>query len=130
MSHELTFGGDPEDALVTAHGKASVDELDRIFKDLLHDPRYRPGMLVLADHRDVDWSGLTHDHLRQRIDRLEEDAELMVGSSFAVVLGQPLDYGIQRMLQALAESQRVEGDRRAFYSLEDARAWLATRPRT
>lgn len=75
MQHELIWDTDgPEDLLVITHGVASIEGLDAWVQDALNDPRVRAGSRVLVDHRDLDWSPLSHSDIERRAELLARDA--------------------------------------------------------
>jgi hypothetical protein len=90
----------------------------------LLDERYRPGMRVLVDHSRLDWPDLDADELRRRVELLVRDSERIGPSRIAVAVSQPVAFGYLRMMQGFA-AQRLAFEPRIFYSIEDARAWLA-----
>jgi len=68
VEYEITWGGDPEDATVTTSGTATLEGLDAWVQEGLSDPRYRSGMHILVDHRQLDWSGLSPANVQERIE--------------------------------------------------------------
>ena len=74
MEYVIVWGGDPEDPLITTSRGVTVDALDEFTQAALSDPRYRPGMAVIVDHRNADWSEMTTADLRRRVDLLAHDA--------------------------------------------------------
>jgi len=127
VEHEIIWGGDPEDASVTTWGSATIESLDAWVQEGLSDPRYRPGMRVLIDHSQLDWSELTPADIQQRIELFAKDAGRTGHISAAVVMRAPVDYGIARMEQAFIELHpEVQIDLGVFFSVEEARKWLRT----
>ena len=128
MSHEIRFGGGgPEDVLITTRGHSSIEGLDAMVQAALGDPRYRPGMRVLIDHSRLEWPELATDELRRRVDLFVRDSDRIGAGYIAIVVGQPAAFGYMRMMQAFGE-HRVAFEPGVFYSIEDARAWLADQP--
>jgi hypothetical protein len=123
MQYEIRWGGVWEDVLVTTTGKVTVEQLDAWVQEVLADPRFRPNLRVIVDHRLAEWDHLTVGELRRRIDILVRDADRIGHQRGAWVVGRPVDFGIGRMLQAFAEGRwRVEW--RICSDLDAARAWL------
>jgi hypothetical protein len=129
MDWEITWvddsGGDPEDVRVTTSGLVTVEDLDAYVQEILADPRFRPGLHVLVDHRRADWSAMTEYDLRRRVDLLVRDADRIGGARSAWVGATAGDYGIGRMMQAFHES-RSELSVRIFTDVDAARRWLAS----
>ncbi len=131
MSHyALSWGGDPEDVTVTAHGDVTAELVAEYTREALADPRSRPGMLILIDYRDADLSRLTQADLDQRLAAMTRDATPLQGGRLAIVVGQPVDFGIMRMLHQrgdlLLERAGIDFERHVFESIDEGRAWLAT----
>jgi hypothetical protein len=125
VDYEITWGGDPEDVSVTTSGRVTIEELDGWAQEVLADPRYRPGLRVLVDHRGSLWDHLTPDDLRRRSELVARDAE-RIGphrNQIAMVASRPVDYGLGRMLEMMIEA-RTDVDFQVFYDIDDARAWL------
>jgi hypothetical protein len=47
----IEFGGEPQDVTIAIAGVADIATSLRLYIDLTADPRYRPGLLILADIR-------------------------------------------------------------------------------
>ncbi len=125
---EIVWGGKPEDVRMIASGKADADGLIAAGERLHSDSNFRPGLRVLVDHRQVDWSHMTEDDVRRTVDLLAVNPapEIMY---CAMVMGRPVDYGIARMRQHYVEARsELSLELRVFTTLEDARDWLATKP--
>jgi len=93
-------------------------------QSLLDDPRFRPAMRILLDHRRLTWTGVTTTELRHRIDLIARDADRLGYQRVAWVgSGKNADSGVGRMLQTLSDqhSQMVS---RVFDDIDEARAWL------
>jgi hypothetical protein len=122
VEFQLAWGGDPEDLLVTASGVASGDDLSPL-EAALADPRWRPPMHVLLDYREVDMSHLSVSAIEERVALLVDSGHRIGRCHTAVVVTRDLNFGIVRMLQAIAE-QRVTYELGVFRSFEQARDWL------
>jgi hypothetical protein len=129
VEYEITWGGDPEDALVTTWGVATIESLDAWVQDGLADPRYRSGMHVLIDNRRLDWSGLSPADVHKRVELFAKNAVRLDSARAAVVMGAPVDFGIARMEQAYVELDPELGiEIKVFFSIEEARKWLRSLP--
>ncbi len=127
MEYELRWGGEPEDLLVTTSGKATLPELDAWVQAVLADPRFKPHLRVLVDHRRTQWDHLSSEDLRRRVDTLVRDADRIDRPRVAWVVSQPVAFGLGRMMQMLAED-RWNVEWRAFLDVDEARAWLRAAP--
>ena len=125
MTHEIVFGGDPEDVLVRTAGTATVDGLSAMGSATVTDPRFRPPLKLLVDHRLLDWRQMTADDVRLRAERLlDREAHLLVGCRLAIVPHGTAGFGVVRMLWGQVEAD-VRLDFGVFATIEEARAWLA-----
>ncbi|MGD0167633.1 MAG: hypothetical protein ABSC51_10185 [Gaiellaceae bacterium] len=128
LGYEITWGGDPEDACVTTWGTASIEGLDAWIQEGLSDPRYRPGMHVLIDHRQLDWSGLSSEDVHERVALFARDAVRLDSARAAVVMRSPVEFGMARMEATYIDLEPELGIAiRIFFSIEDAREWLRER---
>jgi hypothetical protein len=116
----------PADVIVRTAGVATLDGLDRWTRAVLRDERRRPGMRLLVDHRRLDWSGFSREDALRRVDAVLAALDDAQASAIAVVLGSPLAYGLQRMMQAYSADGAERAGVRfgAFQSIEEAERWL------
>jgi hypothetical protein len=130
VKHEIIWNGELEDAYVTASGAATVEAMDDCRRSLTSDSRFRSGIRVLIDHRQVDWSGMTHEDVLGVINLLSRDASRFGFTYCAMVMGKQVDFGIARMQQQYAEiDSELQIEFRVFSTIEDARDWLRTLPK-
>ena len=123
MEYAIQFGGDPEDVLITTSGVAELDILHALVEEVIADTRFEPGMSVIVDHTALDVSGLAAADMRARSARLAANADRIGPTRVATVVGSPAAFGLWRMMDAY-EDGLLESEGRAFYSLDEARAWL------
>ena len=128
LEFELLWDGDPEDLLVTTWGAATPEGIRAHREAINENERLRPGMLILIDHRRLDWSGMSTPEIRAQSALFPRDAERLGAASLAVVMGSSVDYGLMRMLHAQIPGN-MQLDAAIFTTIEDARAWLADRRR-
>ena len=122
MTWTIVFGGDPEDVLATTHGYASIADTARFIASLLDDPRFHPGMRVLIDHSDLNWTKMDSNALRARSESLVKATANIDNLHVAIVAGRT-EIGILRMIEAFAGGSlgfAVE----IFPTREAAREWL------
>ena len=125
VGYEITWGGDPEDVCVTTWGTASIEGLDAWVQEGLSDSRYRPGMHILIDHRQLDWGGLSPADMHERVELFARHAVRLDSARAAVVMRASVDFGMARMEQTYIDLEPELGIAiRIFLSLEDAREWL------
>ena|SRR5450759_1828182 len=128
MEHEISWGGDPEDASVTTRGEASLEGFYAWVQEGLSDPRYREGMSIIVDHRELDWSGISLQDVQARIELFKKDSHLLGRIRAAMVMRAAVDFGLARMYQAYVELQPdLQIEIGVFTSIEAARAWIRER---
>ena len=107
----VRWDGDPKD-------QASVESL----KQLLADPALRPGLNYLSDQRGLE-SPATTPLVTNAVHFLQRMAQTQGPFKCAVVVAREASFGMGRMAEAFTSGSDVEV--KAFYSIEDAEAWLA-----
>ena len=126
MEYSLDFDTEPGTLIGTLSGLASLEGLLAYQAAYLADPRRRPGMKVLTDLRALDPRDLTTDELRAIADSNAMRSERFGSGRSAVVVSEPAAFGLMRMFQAFTEDAGF--DQQLFYSMDDARRWLAAGP--
>jgi hypothetical protein len=121
MDYTLEF--DSERVTITTSGRVDVADIERLVRELVSDPRFTPGMPILADHSALETRGLMADGAR-RIGHIFVNFGNKIGRSpLAVVVANKLTYGLVRMASTFA--LRAPLNIKIFYSREDAETWLA-----
>ena len=127
MKFELVYGGDgPEDLLIRASGRADGPEYEAFYDDLVADPRFRRGMRILADFREVDISGLTSAAVVSIGKSVAAREGAWGPARYAIVVPNVAGFGLIRMAELTAGLKEMQVH--AAYTLEDARAWLERGP--
>ena len=117
----VTWGGDPEDLLITEEGVSDEQPVTQM-KDVFGD-RYRPDLLVLIDARRSDYTRVSSDLIGSRVDSLFSTIGTAPDLRFAVVVGPSVEFGLWRAWGSMVES-RVGAQVHVTESLDDARDWL------
>jgi hypothetical protein len=126
VEYSLDFESEPGMLIVTVSGLASLEQLLAYQAEYLFDPRWSPGMNVLTDLRGLDASTLSSDQIRAFAASNNLRADLFGSGRTAVVVSERVTFGLLRMFQFHTDAAGF--DQRAFYSLEEARRWLAETP--
>jgi hypothetical protein len=122
VNYSIEFGGVPQDVTITTFGMADADGLIGFVRDLVANPRFRPGMLILVDHMSIDASKLTGADVRAQAGVVVGLSEKLGPSKVAIVVPTPLTFGYARMYEHHAAETQLHS--RVFYSRRDALAWL------
>lgn len=124
MDFELVYGGEgPEDLLIRASGCADGPEYEAFYDGLIVDPRFRRGMKIVGDFRDVDVSRLPAGAVVSIAKSVAAREAAWGAARYAIVVPNTAGFGLIRMAELTAGLQEMEVH--AAYTLEDARAWLA-----
>jgi hypothetical protein len=122
--YTIDFGGEPQDVTITTSGPANAEGLLGFVRDLVADPRYRPGMLILVDHLAVDPSTITGADIRAQAQTVVALDDQIGPSTVAIVVPNPLAFGYARMYELHAAPAQLRS--RVFYSRGEALEWLAS----
>lgn len=127
MAAEHRFRIDPVEGLVIERfaGRLSLRELMTGGEEINGHPDFRMGLRYLVDLREATVT-LAGTDVRTLADFIGQSDE---GARVAVVVGRSLEYGVARMLAALAEGHAVEA-LHAFWKVDEACAWLGVDPAT
>ena len=122
FSVELCGGSD--DIHVKSRGLATLEGLRRFTGWLISLPGFRPGLNLLVDHRDADFSEFSSGDARSRVEDAVILNEKFGDARIAIVVGSVADYGIHRMMELLA-GDRYTFETQIFTDVDEAHAWLA-----
>jgi hypothetical protein len=93
------------------------DELERYYSE--HLTKLTLWDFVRGDHRLI-----TSDHILELVQKMKERSYLRQDGKTAIVTHKDADFGMTRMLQAYAESQKIEFEIEVFKDIEKAKEWL------
>lgn len=120
----ISFQFDPERNLVIvmAEGIITDDDLQSYRKELTSDPRFRPGMRILSDHRSVERHLLTLEGAYQSMKENGALESKFKDCRQAIVTNSDLHYGMTRMYQTMMSD--IFPNMKVFRDMEEAKAWL------
>jgi hypothetical protein len=125
VEYTITFGGDPEDVQVTLSGPVTLEAIAAYLADLVHDPRWRPGMQALVDVSALDPPGLSAIEIERLADlHATLKAELGPGRRALVTGDSRIMFGLARKWQAHADTRAVAFPAAVFRTREEATLWL------
>lgn len=98
----------------------AIEEWTATMTAALADPRWRPGLCVLADRSRVP--APTTDFLRGLVSFVAGHGDAFRGCAWAMVVADDASYGMARMGQALLDRLGIAFE--IFHDLESAERWL------
>ena len=111
---------------ITHYGNFDIEEVTEQYRELMADPRHRPGMDILRDCSDAplsaDW---TLDRMMSvSRTRMDEFLPLLGKCRIAWVVSGPRDLGRINQLRLVLADNHPDIDRRPFLDHAQAMAWL------
>ena len=121
MRYELHFSDEGTELVIRLSGPARFEVVEAYLSELHGDPRMVTCQRVLVDCIELDPRSLGEDELQTlgEYQRRRSPGQQKV----ALVMGQPLGFGLARQFGVFAEGPE-QPDRRVFRDLESAWAWL------
>lgn len=111
---------------VVGKGRTSLREFLE-YHAAVRIPDPRPSLLILADYRELDPSGLSISDIEEiRASALRRTENRFEAIKEAIVVSDGLTYGLSRMFDGVLHSERYEVN--VFTDLNDARDWLGLTP--
>jgi hypothetical protein len=119
MEYSIRFGAEGVTAEVS--GTSELAGQMNLYRDLVGDPRFSPGMSILIDYRGLDERRAPNADV-ERLSRFVSSLDAELGDAkLAVVVPDTVSYGIGRMSQAQIDTRlRI----RFFFERDEAAAWL------
>lgn len=122
MKYTIQFGGAPQDVTITTSGPGSGKGLVDFVRDLVSNPLFRPGLLILVDHLSLDPTPINAADVRAQAETVLLLDERIGPSKVAIVVPTPLAFGFARMYELYTERAQVTS--KVFYSRSEALKWL------
>lgn len=92
-----------------------------LIQQLVSSEKFRPGMCILHDRREARGAPTKRD-IQESLRVIQQHREQLEGCRWALVVGDPLEYGMGRMASAMADDSVVE--MQVFYDWHEAHQWL------
>ena len=105
-------------------GVIDVPELIQKLSELYHSPDYAPGMNVLWDMSQADFSRVTSEQIQSLMMMVKNAWGKEEGVKAALVATGDLDFGLTRMYE-LSLGAATSRDIVVFKNIADAEKWLA-----
>ena len=124
MNYSIEFGGDPQDLTLTLSGALEASEIRGFVEELLANPDYRAGLLILADLSGLNTSGVSVEDYESISDVIAGRDDRFPAKAIAIVA--PDSRTFDDAMQHRAYVGGSKSGREVFRSRDDAIAWLAT----
>jgi hypothetical protein len=122
-----TVDGESRRAVLTITDPYTLAEWEEAMVGILAVPELAGGFDVIVDRKHAKTA--TVAFVSGMVQFFEQHAARLSGSRAAVVVGNEGAYGMARMTSTLGEARAPGLTIEAFYDLERAEEWLASRPR-
>jgi len=106
---------------VVYHRQPTFEQWAATMKEILEDPRFKPGSGILLDRSKVPHPAAT-DYIHRMVDFIETSALQAGAARWAIVVVDLSSFGMARMAELLSMSGNVRG----FFVMEEAKAWLSS----
>jgi len=127
MPDRISIGVDAECGLatVTVQGELNEEGVSGFFDAVFRHPDFKLGMDVLADARDASMD-LSAAAMARLIDFFKRHRETRGLGKDVIVVGNDVDYGIGRMIEAYTD-EHLPYEVRVFRSMREGLHWLGSR---
>jgi len=123
MEFEIDFSPLPDYVLIKSEGEASVEDFDNILKILARSPKWKPGIKLLFDHRNLVANDIFISEMRQLVNTVRSHTKEYGSGSWAFVVQDPLSFALTKMYEILGGAA-LHPQFAVFYSIDEAIKWL------
>ena len=104
MDWQLDFRDDQILEIKTS-GIFSLDDTTKMVEQIIENPRWKPGMNIIADFREIDVKGLSVNEIYKAKNLHVQYNDIAGEGKIATILSSNLAYGFSRVYQAISSSQ-------------------------
>jgi hypothetical protein len=108
---------------VVGAGLFSINEHFRIFEDIVSHEYWKPGMLLLFDNRQMDFTGINFKVVSQASSNYERISDRIGNIKAAMLMKSISDFGIGRQFEIIS-ANKGSGEMRVFLDEKEALLWL------
>jgi hypothetical protein len=123
VNYSIEFGGDPQDLTMTLTGALEASEIRGFVAELVSHPKYREGMLILADLSGLNTSGVSVEDYEGISDVIAGRDHRFPAKAIAIVAPDSRTFDDAMRHRAYVGGSK--SGREVFRSRDDATAWLA-----
>ena len=104
-------------------GLFSIDRHFQMFDDIVSHDRWKPGMPLLFDNRQMDFTGIDFTVVRQASSNYERIADRIGNVKSAMLMKSISDFGTGRQFEMMSVDKGT-GEMSVFIDEEEALSWL------
>ncbi len=108
---------------IKASGIFSLDDIKKMIEQVASDPKWKPGMNIIADFRDIDVKGISVTEIYKAKNLHIQYNDIAGEGKIATILGSNLAYGFSRVYQAIT-STHVKSQIMTFREYEHGMDWI------
>jgi hypothetical protein len=123
MKHILKVSEDGSFFTIITEGKGDVEGIIAFLKDIISHPQWKPGNLILLDHRALKIDEITVTGIEDVSAYFKTISNELGNGKVALVMKREIDFGIARAWENITE-YGVDIKVYVFRELEKAISWL------
>ena len=123
MKHTLKVSEDGSFFTIITEGDGDVDGIIAFLKDIISHPQWKPGNLILLDHRALKIDKITVPGIEVVSAYFKSISDELGNGKVALVMKREIDFGIARAWENISE-YAVDIKINVFRELEKAINWL------
>jgi hypothetical protein len=108
VDYTIDFDDAPADVVLTTRGEASAERFDAMIRELVAHPRFRPNLVILVDHTQLNLNALSNDDVRRVADTTREVADALQAALLVIVTPSVIGFGLARMWQSLVDDLAID----------------------
>lgn len=125
MDWKLNFRDDEILEMKTS-GVFSFDDLTKMVEQVIVNPKWKPGMNIIADFRELDVKGINVKEIYEAKNLHIQYDDIAGHGKIATILGSNLAYGFSRMYQSIT-STHVKSRIMTFRDYDNGMEWIQGR---
>lgn len=122
MDWKLNFQDDEILEMKTS-GDFSIDDLLEMVEQAAVNPKWKPGMNIIADFRELDVKGVNVAEIYKAKNLHVQNNDIAGEGKIAIILSSNLAYGFSRIYQAISSTQ-VKSQIMSFRNYDNGVDWV------
>lgn len=124
MTYKITIHDHTGHFEVKTEGNAEVSGFQAFLNEIFNHPKWKPGISVLLDHRDLVLRFFNTDEVRSVSNFVVNNSDKIGKGKWAFVISGNFAYGMARMWQIITE-EKAPMEINIFKDREKAISWLS-----